>query len=135
MYWTEIDQTHTSEYQYEETLTAYHGSGEERKSLKAKACELGFPKGVWLTENKETASGYANRHPGNSGAIATVSIKTADIISIDDWRHDFTGDDTSKARQAVRAGAAVVRVDGFGYLVVKSRKAGMKIEGWEPATL
>ena len=44
------------------TATVYHGAGTEHKRLKASVCELGFPSGVWVTENHATASTYARRH-------------------------------------------------------------------------
>ena len=123
--------TQTDPYQMGSTLTAYHGSGQTRTTLRAKKCELGYPAGVWLTECRAQAATYARRHPGSGSAVAEVEIKTDDIFDIDDC--DFSGDDQSKARQAVRAGAAVVRVDGFGYLVAKTRKAGLRIKSWSPA--
>ena len=109
------------------TITLYHGAAQEHKTLKAQVCERGF-KGVWLTDNKDIARGYATRRGGRDGYIATVEID-ADTIMGDIY---CVRDEMMVARTARQEGYAGVE-NVFGYFVMQIRKAGLRITGWEAA--
>lgn len=116
-------------------ITAYHGTASQHKALKASQCELGFPKGVWLTDSFNRASRYASRHVGG-GYVAEVAFDSATIADFETVRDGNRECPVTTARRARRQGYAGISFDGMDVLIFKPRAASLTITGYHaPATL